>query len=112
MTARQTGGSSSHLSARLHSEEPQCGLDPPDPDLDALRLYVADRLADLYPRDYHVYMRRWRTLAPGDEPGPLLGFREWWRLVQELEERTALAAMIDATDANYRLAASLHGGVG
>jgi hypothetical protein len=75
------------LRARLHSEAPQCGLDPPDPDLDALRLYVADRLADLYSRDYHVYMRRWRTLAPGDEPGPRLGFREWWGLVQELEER-------------------------
>jgi hypothetical protein len=44
----------------LHSEAPQCGLDPPDPALDALRLYVADRLADLYPRDDHVYMRRWR----------------------------------------------------
>ena len=38
-------------------------------------------------------------LAPGDEPGPLLGFLEWWPLVEALAERTALAAMIEEGDA-------------
>lgn len=30
--------------------------------------------------------------------GPLLGFLAWWPLVQELEVRTALAAMIGEAD--------------
>lgn len=52
-------------------------LDQPDLTLFDVRLYLADRLANLYPLDYHVYVRRWRGLAPGAEPGPLLGFLEW-----------------------------------
>jgi len=59
-------------------------LDQPDLTRFDLRLYLADRLADLYPLDYLVYVRRWRGLAAGDEPGPLLGFLEWWPLVEEL----------------------------
>ena len=38
-------------------------------------------------------------LAPGAEPGPLLGFLEWWPLVEALAERATLAEMIEAADA-------------
>ena len=37
-------------------------------------------------------------LAPGDEPGPLLGFLEWWPLVEAVAERTAVAGMIGEGD--------------
>lgn len=73
-------------------------LDQPDLTLFDVRLYLADRLADLYPLDYLVYVRRWRGLAPGEEPGPLLGFLEWWPLVEELAERTTLAEMVEEAD--------------
>ena len=69
-------------------------LDQPDLTRFDLRLYLADRLADLYPLDYHVYVRRWRGLAPGAEPGALLGFLAWWPLVLELVEWAALAGMV------------------
>jgi hypothetical protein len=69
-------------------------LDHPDLTPFDLRLYLADRLDDLYPLDYLVYVRRWRGLAPGAEPEPLLGFLEWWPLVAELTERATVAAMI------------------
>jgi hypothetical protein len=77
----------------------QLHLDQPNLTLFDVRLYLADRLAALFPLDYHVYVRRWRGLAPGAEPGPLPGFLEWWPLVEELTESTALAEMIGAGDA-------------
>ena len=40
-------------------------LEQPDLTRFDVRLYLADRLAALYPLDYHVYVRRWRALAPG-----------------------------------------------
>ena len=75
-------------------------LDQPDLTRFDVRLYLADRLADLYPLDYLVYVRRWRGLASGAEPGPLLGFLEWWGWVEALGERTAVAEMIEAANAS------------
>ena len=37
--------------------------------------------------------------SSGAEPGPLLGFLEWWPLVEALAERTALAEMVGEGDA-------------
>jgi hypothetical protein len=34
-------------------------LDQPDLTVDAIRLYVLDRLDLVYPLDYYVYRRRW-----------------------------------------------------
>ena len=73
-------------------------LEQPDLTLFDIRFYVADRLADLYPLDYLVYVRRWRALPPGAEPGPLLGFLEWWPLVEELAERATLAEMVEEAE--------------
>lgn len=38
-------------------------LEQPDLTRFDVGLYLADRLAALYPVDYHVYVRRWRALA-------------------------------------------------
>jgi hypothetical protein len=73
-------------------------LDQPGLTIFDVRLYLADRLADLYPLDYHVYVRRWRALAPGEGPGPLLGFLEWWPLVEELAERATVVEMVGEGD--------------
>jgi hypothetical protein len=45
-----------------------------------------------------VNVRRWRTFTPHGAPGPLLSFLEWWPLVQELEERATVAAMVGEVD--------------
>ena len=62
-----------------------------------MRLYVLDRLDQVYPLDYHVYRRRWHALAPGEEPGPRLGFLEWYGLVSRWEERAGLAELMGET---------------
>jgi hypothetical protein len=69
-------------------------LDQPDLTLDAVRLYVLDRLDQVYPLDYHVYRRRWHACAPGEEPGPLLGFLEWVGLVSRWAERAEFAELM------------------
>jgi hypothetical protein len=88
-------------------------LEQPDLTPFDLRLYLADRLDDLYPLDYLVYVRRWRGLAPGAEPEPLLGFLEWWPLVAELTERAAVAEMIgEGDELSEGIAAGIGGGGG
>jgi hypothetical protein len=72
-------------------------LDQPDLDLDAVRLYVLDWLDKVYPLDYHVYRRRWHACAPGEEPGPLLGFLEWHALVSKWEEQAEFAELMGET---------------
>ena len=59
-----------------------------------MRLYVLDRLDQVYPLDYHVYRRRWHALTPGEEPGPLLGFLEWYGLVSRWAERAGFAELM------------------
>lgn len=71
----------------------QIFLEQPGLTADAIRLYAAERLEQVYPLDYHVYRRRWRALPPGEEPGPLLGFLEWYALVSQLQERAAFAEL-------------------
>ena len=73
-------------------------LDQPDLDLAAVRAYIADRLQRLYSLDYHVYRRRWHDRGERLAPGPLLTFLEWWPLVQELEERATVAAIVGEVD--------------
>lgn len=71
---------------------------PADLDLDAVRSYVAERLERLYPLDCHVYRRRWHDLGAHQAPGALLSFLTWWPLVQELEERMTVVAMVGEAD--------------
>ena len=48
-------------------------LDQPDLTLDAVRLYVLDRLDQVYPLDYLVYRRRWHALRAGGGAGAAAG---------------------------------------
>jgi hypothetical protein len=62
-----------------------------------VRLYVLDRLDQVYPLEYHVYRRRWHACAPGEEPGPLLGFVEWYAVVRQWAERAGFAEVLGET---------------
>jgi len=66
----------------------------PSPSTPCACRYLLDRLDQVYPLDFHVYRRRWHALAPGEEPGPLLGFLEWHARVSQWEERTAFAELL------------------
>jgi hypothetical protein len=70
-------------------------LQTADLDLHAVRLYVADRLNQLYSPDYQMYRRRWQGCAPGAEPSPLLTFVEWHALDTELAQLEALASVVE-----------------
>lgn len=76
----------------------QALLEDPDATLNGRRSYLVERLAALYPLNYHVYRRRWEQLAAGEAPGdanwPRLNYLEWRRAVDALAEEARLAKMM------------------
>jgi len=73
----------------------QALLDTPDIAFDDVRAYISTRIETLLPPAYLVYRRRWHTLSPGEEPGPLLGYAAWQELAEKLKEIINMADLLD-----------------